>query len=61
MTNPSNDDELVGRLLHHQYESDFYDFGVILKRISRAFEWYQGHENLMRTENENNCIKIGSN
>ena len=45
MTNSSNDDLLVGRLLHNQYVSDFHDFRVILKRMKRAFERHQNHHN----------------
>ena len=36
MTKAPNDDELVRRHLQSEYELDFDDFGVILKRVSGA-------------------------
>ncbi len=31
---------------------DLYDFGIIRKRFSRAFQWRQNHENLICTGEE---------
>ena len=52
MTKASNEDSLLGHLFHHQYVSDFDDFGTNQKRLQRASQWYQNHQNPMHIEDE---------